>query len=690
MNNYVTMIHPDGSITSNEIGKDIDFVTDMRENTSDTYDFELWGNLDGFLVFFPALIGDVLPNFTTEHDRFRSAVNTKVIRRYGILDNTVVKDESSIITNANLAFDSETGEVLVTSTQNEFNDPVYNFTIPAHWAYNGMGQAYINSGLQFSGITLTSSSGINNGALNFSGGASLSNLVPGDEVSVTMIESPPSTSDVTYPSVYTTLPNRYWVYPVVSGSTTYWKLIDINGKLLTNLGTSDATGSLPVPTTYNMTVLRSGRRNMQGTPIGQIVSLMNPISSSNTLLYNNIITSSSDTKVLNATSTVYTDQWDIFACWQRFYKDNTGAYFVTVSDKFKPCNVINPYMAGLKGNWRAKQSYTYLSDRKEQDPTAATNIRSDGTYYNFSTFWNTGSGSTFWQPNTSGWTSVSQVTKYNPFIAEIENVDLLGKYSSAIYSYKNSLPVGVASNAKYNQIAFDGFEDYNYYFTGYFQPAPHWSFLNTTNFTNLSNAYSHSGQYSMKVPANSAVSTYTSLIGSSTPSQDPNGLFVLQPTDCIGNFFPDAGTEYVISAWIKEMVSAPVFTYTNAQIYVDIVNASGTTSFPITPSGTIINGWQRIEGTFTIPTGTTGLKIRLVSPNNDAYFDDIRIFPFNSNMKTYVYDPVSQKLNAELDENNYATFYEYDQEGTLIRVKKETVNGVMTLKETRQGIKITH
>jgi hypothetical protein len=269
-------------------------------------------------------------------------------------------------------------------------------------------------------------------------------------------------------------------------------------------------------------------------------------------------------------------------------------------------------------------------------------------------------------------------------------VDLLGKYSSAIYSYKNSLPVGVASNAKYNQIAFDGFEDYNYYFTGYFQPAPHWSFLNTTNFTNLSNAYSHSGQYSMKVPANSAVSTYTSLIGSSTPSQDPNGLFVLQPTDCIGNFFPDAGTEYVISAWIKEMVSAPVFTYTNAQIYVDIVNASGTTSFPITPSGTIINGWQRIEGTFTIPTGTTGLKIRLVSPNNDAYFDDIRIFPFNSNMKTYVYDPVSQKLNAELDENNYATFYEYDQEGTLIRVKKETVNGVMTLKETRQGIKITH
>ena len=38
---------------------------------------------------------------------------------------------------------------------------------------------------------------------------------------------------------------------------------------------------------------------------------------------------------------------------------------------------------------------------------------------------------------------------------------------------------------------------------------------------------------------------------------------------------------------------------------------------------------------------------------------------------------------AELDENNYATFYEYDDEGTLIRLKKETVEGIATLKENR-------
>ena len=56
-------------------------------------------------------------------------------------------------------------------------------------------------------------------------------------------------------------------------------------------------------------------------------------------------------------------------------------------------------------------------------------------------------------------------------------------------------------------------------------------------------------------------------------------------------------------------------------------------------------------------------------------------------MKSYVYDPRSMRLMSELDANNYATFYEYDDEGKLVRVKKETERGVMTLKETRTAFK---
>jgi hypothetical protein len=42
---------------------------------------------------------------------------------------------------------------------------------------------------------------------------------------------------------------------------------------------------------------------------------------------------------------------------------------------------------------------------------------------------------------------------------------------------------------------------------------------------------------------------------------------------------------------------------------------------------------------------------------------------------------------AELDENNFATFYDYDNEGIPIRVRKETERGIMTLKETRSANK---
>jgi hypothetical protein len=54
-------------------------------------------------------------------------------------------------------------------------------------------------------------------------------------------------------------------------------------------------------------------------------------------------------------------------------------------------------------------------------------------------------------------------------------------------------------------------------------------------------------------------------------------------------------------------------------------------------------------------------------------------------MKGFVYDPDDLKLMSELDENNYASFYEYDQEGGLVRVKKETEKGVFTIQETRSS-----
>jgi hypothetical protein len=157
------------------------------------------------------------------------------------------------------------------------------------------------------------------------------------------------------------------------------------------------------------------------------------------------------------------------------------------------------------------------------------------------------------------------------------------------------------------------------------------------------------------------------------------GCAPLPCTDCISSFAPVPGKTYVVSGWVKEK-NAPQYitTYTNANI--TIVHSLGS-SGPYVGTGQIIDGWQRVEGLFQIPSSSTNLGIKLDCITGDCYFDDIRVFPFDGSMKSYVYDPVTMRLTAELDERNYATLYEYDEEGKLIRIKKETEKGVMTIQE---------
>lgn len=159
-------------------------------------------------------------------------------------------------------------------------------------------------------------------------------------------------------------------------------------------------------------------------------------------------------------------------------------------------------------------------------------------------------------------------------------------------------------------------------------------------------------------------------------------------TACPASFQPVPGKEYILSAWVKEDQSSFISTYTNAGIQLSFSTSgadAGTTIY--SPSGPITEGWQRIEQKFIVPAASTGIKITLKGVQGlDIYYDDIRIHPVDASMKSYVYDPETLRLMAELDENNYATFYEYDQEGKLLRLKKETERGTMTVQESTERL----
>lgn len=161
--------------------------------------------------------------------------------------------------------------------------------------------------------------------------------------------------------------------------------------------------------------------------------------------------------------------------------------------------------------------------------------------------------------------------------------------------------------------------------------------------------------------------------------------------ECLPGFSPIPGNEYVLSAWVhQEGYTGTMTNFNEAEIKVQFFNSNGTniSSQLYNTAGEVIDGWQKIEGVVSVPINATRIQI-VLNPNSAKthYYDDVRFFPLDGSMISYVYDQRTLRLVAELDDRNYATLYEYDNEGKLIRVKKETEKGIMTIKESRQSMK---
>ncbi|HTF21025.1 MAG TPA: PKD domain-containing protein [Chryseolinea sp.] len=148
----------------------------------------------------------------------------------------------------------------------------------------------------------------------------------------------------------------------------------------------------------------------------------------------------------------------------------------------------------------------------------------------------------------------------------------------------------------------------------------------------------------------------------------------------------DSGRAYYVNAWVSvnnSQVPIPKLA-DNLGFNVVLKDKNGVSQLTkvFEPSGNIIEGWQQIKGTFVCPYN--GLKVSIgfrPGGTGTAWYDDLRLHPEKGNMKSYVYDLKDYRLRAILDEENFATFFYYDQEGNLYLTKKETERGVVTISE---------
>ncbi|MDF1675976.1 MAG: hypothetical protein P1U44_09700 [Vicingaceae bacterium] len=707
LDNQVNVLTGDAVVSPTEIGKHVDTYVDMRENSTRT---KVLGGLPntngGFLYIVPMLMLLI----DESSSMFRSVVTNKVITKNGILDSQVTFKEGARVTQQNVYYDRETGSPLLTTTTNDFDKPVYDYTYAAHWEHEGMKGAYNNVGAL-----------IDHNSTAIAPGMVLLHLL--DNSSAPIIP-----------------PKKYWVEAS---------------------GVRDANGTATSLPTGTFKIIKSNYNNQQTVPMGKIISLTNPVTERefpmftainnfnigalpdpvptdytligdlgftdclNNKVYDGIIvTISADNEltinsdasynkicgggetneafivfdpsvdltspssfdvttmvltkhgatlvkavddngsengnviwgelinaeclnecldgVLHASATKYSSSWNIN------YVD-AGVVYPTGHPNVGTTPPSNTVRYGAESIWRTDKNYVFNIDRKQTPSATQTGI--DGTYQSFGLF--------SWDPLAplDKWVKANQINQYSPYGFELENQDALGIKSAALYGYSNSLVTAVASNTEYRELVFDGFEDYGSY--SYSNPSSNYGHFQLDAATITTNE-AHTGKASVAILDNNNIEFSNSIT-----------------TPIAGKFWPKASTTYYFSAWVKVADNS-----TTATLTVDATPITSTS-----PHNQKIEGWQRLEGKFT--TGASTIDISVSATGGTVYIDDIRIQPFKSAMKTFVYDPTTLWLKAELDERNYATFYNYDEEGNRVQVKKETKDGIRTIISNRKNTKQT-
>ncbi|MFT5790940.1 MAG: hypothetical protein ACI9LI_000269 [Saprospiraceae bacterium] len=637
LDSEVPIIRSDGSYETGKMGVSYDIVVEMNENKDKQKVVEIDMNLHGgpSSWWIPLPLFPFPAEITKLETSLKTVVVQKIIQQSGILMKTIVRDGQATITSENVAFDEYTGEAILTKINNEFKEEIYAYRQKARWfnEYESMNAAYENIGITYIKDT--------NGELAYNNAGELS--VHPD-----------------YPDHLFKVGDELAIHGAAPTSVRAFVTKIINNRKVEILGDNGIITN--IPNKSKITIVRSGNKNLLVAEAGGISAMEN----------SNDFTSASGSftfsKVLNSSAVVFKDKWQ------------------TAHDGATP--VVNPYIEGIQGIWRPWKTYAYLGERVYDTDKGAEGIRGDGLFKTFTPFdW----GATATNPD---WQVAGEITKYSPFGFEVEN-KVFDKqynqhiYSSALYGYQNSLVTAVASNARYQEIAMDNFEDYYNDLKDGNSNITFETSIGNGNAT-LSSDESHTGNQSLEVGIKKTASSgQITMLAYNTEDCTTASPYAPECT-CLGELALQEGKKYIISAWMKgdENEQYNNAAYSFSLLRVKFFDANGTvlTNTPLATSGKIIDDWQRIWGEVTVPVGATTVEVIFDNSNGSvlAYFDDLRIQPQKSGMTTYAYYRDNLKLAAQMDGNNHATIYIYDEEGKLVKVKKETEEGVKTLQEGRQ------
>ncbi len=658
-----------GDVIDSYLGVEYEFFVDHLQSKS----YNITGGLD-FNVEIPAFPLFLLwPGYSESKTQLKTIVVNKIIHRAGILEETIASDGRSTVTSTNLGFDAITGEPFLTKTENRFGDDIYQIKAGANGLYiavpsngsNYLGEpmnnlvptraSYSHFGTLTTDVTVEKLDTTRVGEVT--GGCALSNgCWHDDEKFGSFIKAQfgnyyVPTNGINNYSGFT--PGAVLVFKDNAGNLYKGTALQITR------GKHEVAEALyskdPIPVSQNLTmfVIKPGEKNLIDNVLFQATSKGEPITTglSEPILYR------------DGTSGNIEPYQNILQM--------SPITLLRHSKEIKDVVSPNPYASGERGIILPYKTYSYRAEREQSNPLQLENdgiykdsLNGNFVYYpiNDNLLLGTNEGTIAKHP---WWQLNEHFTQYDNFGHQVESRNALNVYSSASYGHLGTSMVWRAVNAPKSQVYSIDFEDADFklYTIGSSPVTPF--------------ADGHTGKKCLK--------------------QTSNNEYKL-------SIVPQDGKKYFLSTWVK--ANEETFDYSlsvnpnTRGIKVKFYNADYTTtrgeSALLKPVGPIIEGWQKIEGTFEVSSTTAdtvqALSVEILpgittvgetSAYSEMMLDDLRIMPYNANMMTYVYDPATYRLRAILDENNYASLYYYDEDGKLFLVKKETEKGIYTLQETR-------
>ncbi len=286
----------------------------------------------------------------------------------------------------------------------------------------------------------------------------------------------------------------------------------------------------------------------------------------------------------------------------------------------------------LKPIWRPQSTYVY--DHPQASSVAANKIYESG-YHDINQFfdWNTAyNGNEQVDPN---WLRMNEVVIYSPNGDPLEEKNILDLKNAVLFgNYSGKLPIMMGQNAEFHNLYFQSYE----------------------NELDVTDSVAHSGTKSKKCT-----------IGE---NEILSNVFVTDHLKKTGGLF---------KCWMYFPEEEPE---NNMQIHI---GAHVAELNKVAQSGI----WSLFEVLIpaevfeTLNEEEVQIVLHSLVP---SYIDDVRFQPANSEAMCYVYDVKTLRLLTQFDDQHFGLYYQYNDEGKLIRKLIETERGLKTVQETQYSI----